>query len=330
MLFIYFISLISRTYLVIVAFHPSTSYHISGDDEHDNNDENVIDYEDEQDHQDMPRVTTTAPTAAAATTATKKPTTGAKTSGETKADYPPSSVRTISRIYGLGTEDKYTITEVSEGNADFYIIGFIVDGVLPEEGGYQCTLSKNGFTLSWSRPVDSLLFNFKHLQPIMGQDYSESHARVQAFDKQVTQSVYNDKIEPDSHGYFWGEPQKIHLKHKCTGTPETFPMIHPAPPIVNRVKWKRELHKQFRTIITCRVQLAERRKSAPIKAKTEMMDLYASSQGTTPSPGERYRRSRSRRERDFGGSHREYERPSIRTRVSSENDESDGGGSRDY
>ena len=74
----------------------------------------------------------------------------------------------------------------------------------------------------------------------------------------------------------------------------------------------------------------EQPRSAPIKAKTEMMDLYASSQGTTPSPGERYRRSRSRRERDFGGSHREYERPSIRTRVSSENDETDDGGSRDY
>jgi hypothetical protein len=32
-------------------------------------------------------------------------------------------------------EDKYTITEVSEGNADFYIISFIIDGVLSEEGG---------------------------------------------------------------------------------------------------------------------------------------------------------------------------------------------------
>jgi hypothetical protein len=151
---------------------------------------------------------------------------------------------------------------------------------------------------------------------------------VQAFDKQATQSVYNDKIEPDSYGYFVGEPQKIHLKHKCTGTLETYPMIHPVPPIVNRVKWKRELHKQFRTTITCRVQLAERCKSAPIKAKTEMLDLYPSSQGTTLSPGKRYHRSRSRRECNFGGSHREYERPSIRTRASSENDETDGDGSR--
>ncbi|KAL3810474.1 hypothetical protein ACHAXA_010168, partial [Cyclostephanos tholiformis] len=64
------------------------------------------------------------------------------------------------------------------------------------------------------------------------------------------------------------------------------------------VKWKRELHKQFRKIITCRVQIAERRKSGPIKAKTEMVDLYASSQGTTPSPDDRYRRSRTRRERE--------------------------------
>ena len=67
-----------------------------------------------------------------------------------------------------------------------------------------------------------------------------------------------------------------------------------------------------------------------VPTKTEMMGLYASSQGTTTSLGERYRRSHSRRKRDFGGSHREYERPSIRTRVSSENEETDGGGSRDY
>jgi hypothetical protein len=91
----------------------------------------------QEDHQDMQRVTAAVPTAAAAAAAAKKPTAGAKTSGETKADYPPSCVRTVSKIYGLGTEDKYTITEVSEGNADFYIIGFIIDGVLPEEGGYQ-------------------------------------------------------------------------------------------------------------------------------------------------------------------------------------------------
>ncbi len=107
-------------------------------------------------------------------------------------------------------------------------------------------------------------------------------------------------------------------------------MIHPAPPIVNRVKWKRELHKQFRTIITCRVQIAERRKSGPIKAKMEMVDLYASSQGMTPSPDNRYRRSRTRREHEVGGTPSEYERPSIRTRVSSENDDTDRDGRRDY
>ena len=96
MLCIYFISLTACTYLVIIAFCPPTSHHISGDDEHDNE-------EHQEDHQDiMPRVTATAPAASAAAAAAKKPTAGAKTSGETKADYPPSSVRTVSRIYGLG------------------------------------------------------------------------------------------------------------------------------------------------------------------------------------------------------------------------------------
>jgi hypothetical protein len=64
----------------------------------------------------MLRVTATAPASTAAATAAKEPTVGAKRLGETKADYPSLSVRTVSRIYGLGMEDKFTITKVSEGN----------------------------------------------------------------------------------------------------------------------------------------------------------------------------------------------------------------------
>jgi hypothetical protein len=109
---------------------------ISGNDEHDDNDKNIVDNKREENHQDMLRAAATMPMV------DKKPTAGAKTLGETMADYPPaaSSIQMVSKIYGLGMEEKYTITKVCEGNADYYTIGFVVDGMLPKEGGHHCTL----------------------------------------------------------------------------------------------------------------------------------------------------------------------------------------------
>jgi len=58
---------------------------------------------------------------------------------------------------------------------------------------------------------------------------------------------------------------------------------------------------QFNTIVSCKVQWAERHKTASVKMKTTVVDMFdvPSSQGTTPSPG-----IQRGRKRDWGGSHR--------------------------
>ena len=141
----------------------------------------------------------------------------------------------------------------------------------------------------------------EHLKSIMGDDYPPSHVRVRAFDN-VTQTMFKDKVEPDANGLYWGKPQEIHLKEKCTGTVDTDPTDYRAPPKVDPVNYRGRKNYQFHTIITCKVQIAERRKTATIKKKKTTMDMFdiPSSQGTSPSKGVQRGRKHNR---DWGGSH---------------------------
>jgi len=228
-----------------------------------------------------PKRKTPAATAAAA----KKAAAGSKTSGETDADYAKEEpIRVVSKMYGLETYDKHAVTEYADGANDYYVIQFYVTGAV-WDGGYLATLSEDGYTLKWSRPIEGLLFRMEHLKSIMGDDYSPSHVRVRAFDN-VTQTMFKDKVEPDANGLYWGKPQEIHLKEKCTGTVDTDPTDYRAPPKVDPVNFRGRKNYQFHTIITCKVQIAERRKTATIKKKKTTVDMFdvPSSQGTSPNP----------------------------------------------
>jgi hypothetical protein len=155
-----------------------------------------------------------------------------------------------------------------------------------------------------------------HLKSIMGENYSPSHVRVGAFDD-VTQAMFKDKVEPDANGIYWGDPQKVHLKEKCTGMVVTLAKVYRVPTKVKAIKYKGHRNYQFNTIVLCKVQWAERCKTASVKTKTMVVDMFdvPSSQGTTPSPG-----AQRGRKRDWGGSHQDSHRGS---RVSQGNDNSD-------
>jgi hypothetical protein len=251
-----------------------------------------------------PKGKTKTPAAAAAL---KKAAAGSKTTGETKSDFPPSApVRVVSKIFGLSTYDKYAVSEYAQGSSDYYEIEFYVNGVLPEVGRYLATLSEDGYTLKWSRPIEELLFTRGHLKSIMGENYSPSHVRVRAFDD-VTQAMFKDKVEPDANGVYWGDPQKVHLKEKCTGTVVVLANIYRAPTKIEAIMYKGRRNYQFNTIVSCKVQWAERRKTTSVKTKTMVVDMFdvPSSQGTTSSPG-----VQRGRKRDWGGSHRDSHRGS--------------------
>ncbi len=99
--------------------------------------------------------------------------------------------------------------------------------------------------------------------------------------------MFKDKVEPDASGVYWGDPQKVHLKEKCTGTVKALVKVYRAPTKVEAIKYKCRRSYQFNTIVSCKVQWAERRKTASVKTKTTVVDMFdvSSSQGTTPSPG---------------------------------------------
>ena len=117
---------------------------------------------------------------------TTKPLVGFKTTGEDEADLVFS--RPVSKLYGFDTDNKYAVYFDMEGTTNYCLVSFFVNGVLPATGGYAATLSDDGYTIRWSRPVDAFLFSMEHLRSIMGRAYSDSHVRVRSYDD-VTQAI---------------------------------------------------------------------------------------------------------------------------------------------
>ena len=145
-------------------------------------------------------------------------------------------------------------------------------------------LSEDGYTLKWSGPIEELLFTMGHLKSIMGENYSPSHVRVRAFND-VTQAMFKDKVEPDANNVYWGDPKKVHLKEKCTGMVAALVKVYHASTKVKAIKYKGRWNYQFNTIVSCKVQWAERCKTASVKTKMMVVDMFdvPSSQGTTPA-----------------------------------------------
>jgi hypothetical protein len=125
--------------------------------------------------------------AAAAAAAAAKKTTTVKTTSKTVANYlsTVASVRPVSKSYGLGTNNKFAVSYDTKGTTNFVLVSF---------GGYLAMLSGNGFTLRWSRPINSFLFSMEHLCSIIGSKYLESNIQVRLFNK-VMQAFVKDKIK---------------------------------------------------------------------------------------------------------------------------------------
>jgi hypothetical protein len=62
----------------------------------------------------------------------------------------------------------------SEEMTVYCVVSLYLTGIVPE-GGFNVSLSLDGFTISWSRPVDAFLFSMQHLKKIMGEKYSDTH-----------------------------------------------------------------------------------------------------------------------------------------------------------
>lgn len=263
--------------------------------------------------------------------ATKKPP-GGKTTGLLAADVTPTR-KGPSKLYYLGPGDKYSICSDVVGTTEYKIITFCLNGVLPSEGGFQCTLDDDGHTVKWSRPVDAFLFTMEHLRGIMGGAYSESNVRVRSFDD-VLQSMHQDKVEADAARKYWGKPHEIVFKQKLTGTPICEAIPYRAPGLSPVEDDRGRKHYQYNTLVVVKIEVAERRRTTSQVKRSNPINIYGIE--SSPSDENEYRRRPRHRERnDWGGSHRrdqheeEAQHINVGSRVTDDTGE-ESGGSRDY
>ena len=136
----------------------------------------------------------------------------------------------------------------------------------PPPGTYRFSLAENGMTILFSRGISAMCFDTRRFQGVMGIKYSESSSRVMAFDNAV-QAMYRDKVTPDAGGQYWGAPQGIHLREKCTGTPVIHTYVYPT-------SFKIEGARQYNTLAHCRVQLAVQRISRSAPNHSRVINLF--------------------------------------------------------
>ena len=73
--------------------------------------------------------------------------------------------------------------------------------------------------------------------------------------------MHKDKVVLDATGMYWGAPQVIRLREKCTGTPVVDFFLYHTSEKINR-------SRQYNTIAHCRVQLAVQRIYVQVHTKS--------------------------------------------------------------
>jgi hypothetical protein len=136
----------------------------------------------------------------------------------------------------------------------------------------------------------------------MGQHYHKSSTRIIAWDNTV-QKMEGKKVYLQN-GLYWGKPQVVHLRWKCTGTPIAVNKLNYPRPLAYRVKMRGEWHRQCNCIVLITVQSAENCVMSELEVKSSFIDLFGvdSSQSQddppTPPPQHRKRKLEERHEVD--------------------------------
>ncbi len=144
-------------------------------------------------------------------------------------------------------------------------------------------MTEDSLSVSFLRAICSRSFDKKILCKIMGTEYRESSTRLVAWDDTVLE-MQAKNVHP-VNGLFWGEPQVVRLRWKCTGTPTRVDK-HDYP-TEYRVKDKQgEWHVQCNCIVIVRVRKAEERTQAEVEVATSYINLYGidSSQSQRDDP----------------------------------------------
>jgi len=201
--------------------------------------------------------------------------------------------------YLLDIHDGYVVVYYTEDGLDYAEVEIIVQGVLPANG-YRFEVRPDGMAVTWMRAFHRACFSKDHLRHTMGSSFSLSNNRVTAYDN-VTEEMKRARVTPDASNLYWGDPQVVPLKAKCTGTPEINHITYPTGVTASRNG--KTHHMQFNSIYYCRVLLSEQRSSSTAKVSHQTVDLLdlPSSQSETNSPARRRRTSPRKRSHREGG-----------------------------
>ena len=188
----------------------------------------------------------------------------------------------------------------ADGAYDYADVVFCVNGTM-QTGEYQVRVAEDGLSALFVCAILSHSFDKSILRKIMGAEYRESSSRVIAWDDTALEMQVKN-VRP-VNGLFWGKPQLVRLRWKCTGTP-TAVNKHDYP-TKYRVKDKRgEWHAQCNCIVLVTIKKAEEQMRTELEVGTSYVNLFGidSSQNQRsddpPSPPRQRKKRRSEDRKD--------------------------------
>jgi hypothetical protein len=208
---------------------------------------------------------------------------------------PPTAAAAAATSFSVDANDPLTAQYYAAGVYDYADVVFRVNGTM-NKGEYQVRVAEDGLSVSFVRAISSRSFDKRILWKIMGAKYCESSSRVVAWDDTALE-MQAKNVRP-VNGLFWGEPQVVRLRWKCTGIP-TAVNKHDYPTEYRVMDKRGEWHVQCDCIVLVTVRNAEEQTQAELEVATSYVDLFGidSSQESQrsddpPSPPPRQRKKR--------------------------------------
>ena len=198
-----------------------------------------------------------------------KPTKKDAAAAVAKPPPPATAAAAATTSFSIDANDPLTDNYYTVGVYDYADVVFRVNGTM-QKGEYQVQVAEDGLSVLFVHAISLRSFDKKILRKIMGAEYRESSSRVVAWDDTALEMQVKN-VRP-VNGLFWGKPQVVRLRWKCTGTP-TAVNKHDYP--TDRVRDKRgEWHVQCDCIMIVTVRKAEERTQAELEVATSYVDLF--------------------------------------------------------
>jgi hypothetical protein len=209
----------------------------------------------------------------------------------------PPTPAAAATSFSINAEDPITVSDYAVGAYDYINVVFRVNETM-QKSEYQVRVAEDGLSVSFVRAISLITFDKKILCKIMGAEYRESSLRVIAWDNTAL-DMQAKNLRP-VNGLFWGKPQVVRLKWKCTGKPTAINK-HDYP-TGYKVRDNRDVwHVQCNCIVIVTVRKAEERTQAELEVATSYVDLFGidssqSQRSDDPPSPPRCRRKKRRSE----------------------------------